>query len=283
MAIVTQLREATRLKPVTTTAGMPLPQACRSAPAVRGLLRTGEVIRLSKTWTDPKKIAQAAEKLRETEERLLVRLPVSVWYGAFHLRGKVRQGGRLAYAVVCVCGTEHTFTTEQLVEALLDHTGCRSECCQQKTLLRLFWGTLAESLAVQWRLLQVCHPERIFSYWGGTMDTVYERDLDYGFVRAYQEMLQHKVDLTKPDFRWITPLNPELPYTPDNIELTLFPWSGIARLNRLAPVIGGQPITIAELCKTLNVTVAQVLETIVDEGVNPDELVMALLQKGAPQ
>lgn len=283
MAIVTSIRDVTLAKQAAKRDGLPLPQACRSSEAVRGLLKSGEVLRLRRTWDNPEKVAMAEQRLIETEESLLVKLPISVWYGAFHLRGKVRKDGRLHYAVSCVCGEELVMNTEQLVTALIEHTGCQSECCQQKTLLRLFWGTMADSLAVQWKLLQVCYPQHIPSYWGGTMDELYPRDLEFGFIRAFQEMLKYRVDLSKPDFRWLTPLNPELPFTFDNIDLSLFPWSGIAKLNKLAPVIAGQAIPMAELCESLNVTVEQVLETLVHDGVDPEELVLALLQKGVPQ
>lgn len=281
MAVVTKLRDATLAKPVPKPDGLLLPQACRSSAAVRGLARTADVVRLSRQIPQPELMEQARAKLLQLEERLLVKLPVSVWYGAFHLRGKVRVEGRLRYAATCACGNECLLTSEELVMALVEHTGCQQSCCQQKTVLRLFWGSMAESMAVQWKLIQACYPERLPSYWGGTLDTVYERDLKYGFVRAYQDMLRFRVDPKKPDFRWITPLNPELPFTLDNIELTLFPWGGIAKLNKLAPVIAGQPIQIHDLCESLNVTVEQVLEALINDDVDPDQLISALLQKGA--
>lgn len=273
MATITKLSDPSREKPI-------LPQACRSLPAVRELLRSGEVLRLSKTWTDPNLLSEAAYRLRQAEDRLLGKLPLLVWYGAFIMRGKTHINGRLHYYVSCICGKDYTYTTEELVEALMRHTGCREACCQQKTLLKLFWGTMADSLDAQWSLLQACYPGRLPSYWGGTLDEVYERDIQHGFVRAYQEMLRFKVDLTKPDRRWITPLNPELPFTQDNLELRTAPWGGFANLTNLAPVIAGQPIAIHELCESLDVTVEQVLDAIINRKTLPDDLVMVLLQKG---
>lgn len=277
MAQIVKLRKGAKRKDVVSASL--LPQASCSDPAVRQLFRAGEVVRLKDSWTDPAKIADAERRLALVENEMLIRLPVNMWYGAFHMQYKVDLGGRVGYVVTCACGTEHTLTTEQLVRALIEHTGCRSSCCQQKVLLQLFWGTLVESLRLQWRIMQVCHARQIPSYWGGTLDTVYERDLAHGFARMFKELLVSQIDLAHPEFRWITPLDPRMPFGPGNLTLALTPWRGVTNLNRLAPVIAGQSIPIMEICSSMDVSVERVLEALTDESVNPDELFVHLLQE----
>lgn len=276
MATVVKLRKDAKRK--ERVGNVPLPQASCCDPAVRQLLKAGEVVKLKDTWTDPKLIAEAESRLAVVEQAMLVKLPVHVWYGAFHLHHKVEIDGRIGFAVTCVCGQDHTLTTEQLIRALIEHTGCGRECCQQKVLLRLFWGSLADSLRLQWRLMQVCHPQAMPSYWGGLLDEVYERDLKHGFIRVWREALSKQVSLQNPEFRWITPINPTFPLSPDNLTLALTPWKGLTKLNRLEPVIAGQPIPIMEICNSLDVSLDRALDVLTDESVDPDTLFMALLQ-----
>lgn len=257
------------------------PQACRSHLAVRQLAKAADVVALTPVLASDKWRKEAERKLREVEEQFLVKLPTSVWYGAFRLDAKVRAKRRLAYQVTCMCGKSRVLTTEQLVTALLQHVGCSNACCQQRTLLRLFWGTLPDSLMVQWKLLQACYSDRLPSYLGGTLDDVYERDLEFGFVRAFKEIFAGKIDLAKPEFRWITPLNPELPFTSDNLFLSLYPWKGITNLNGLRLRIAGQQVKILDLSQSLQVDVDTILDVIVNESVNPDDLAIHILKKGA--
>ena len=273
-------RRSTGGKPVKPGT-KPLPQARRDNPAVRCLVQTGDILRMRSSWTDEKRLAEAEELLRNAEQRILTWLPTGVWYGAFRMQYKDRVAdGSLRYMVTCVCGKDHYLTTEQLTQYMLEHTGCRDTCCQQKILMRLFWGTLPDALRVQWKLIQACYPDNIPSFWGGTLDDLFKRDLKHGFVRAYQEVLCKLVDLRRPDLRWLTPLNPELPFTLDNLTLAREPWNRMDRLNFLRPVIAGHPVKMSEICNTMNVTPEQVLNALVEDDVDPDELLIALLELG---
>lgn len=259
----------------------PIPQVRRDHPAVNCLVQAADILRLRTTWTDEKRLAEARALLQEAEQEVFHNLPTGWWYGAFRLQYKDRMpDGTLRYLVTCVCGKDHYLTTEELTRYMVEHTGCRDDCCQQKLLMRLFWGTLPDALRVQWKLMQACYPDGIPSYWGGTLDNLFDRDFKTGFVRAYQEVLCHLVDLSRPDLRWLTPLNPELPYTLDNLTLAKEPWNRLDRLNMLKPVIAGAPVRMSELCSGLNVTPEQVLAALVDDNVDPDELVVALLGFG---
>lgn len=200
---------------------------------------------------------------------------VGQWVGALRIDDIV---GPLR-ATTCLCGGRQFLSVGEIDRAFNSHVGCCRESCSQRTLLTLVWGSVEESLKVQWKLLQACYGSQIPSFWGGKLDDLYPSDPEPGVARALQEVLLPLRPVG--EIRWIQPTDPEKPFIHGNLKLANRPWTGLVGFNCLSLEIAGQRVAITDLCAQLGVTPAQVVQKVADNTRDLELLTLILAQEGA--
>ncbi len=179
---------------------------------------------------------------RAAEERLPFNRKVGLLtMGPRRVTGRARK-----FFALCECGARVEGTALELLRMIDRGLGCGQDDCSAVSFKDVVWGRTDESVRIQlFILLRVC-PEEVQSLWGGTLDDMWQPTFDE--AAATLEHYLHADEWPESSV-WLARLNPDLPFMEGNVGLSRKPDDALKRMASKAIDVGGQDMSLRELCQ----------------------------------
>lgn len=174
------------------------------------------------------------------------------------------------YFATCDCGHTGWYTAEELRGKLDRWGGCGEPTCTALSFSETVWAS-EESLRMQLFCLLMLCPERIQSDWGGTLDDMYELDLDQGL-----ENLQSYLTEQGYNGVWLSRYDEGLPFLEDNVYLTRKPDKMLRGFSTARIEVDEEMFTMQELCQLSGLTPFALLIKLYKLGTT-DDLIFNLM------
>lgn len=176
------------------------------------------------------------------------------------------------YYAACDCGHKGWYTEDQLLQMIDGYSGCGQETCSAMTYHDKLW-TSPDSLRIQHFTVLLLRPELLQSWWGGTMDDLYQTDSGEG----YERLLTHLKEGGHAGV-WLGRKDESKPFLEGNTLLTKRPDKVLRSFRGGRVEVEGTSFTMKELCGIANLTAEELLLKIYEYGTT-DDLLYRLMEE----
>lgn len=176
------------------------------------------------------------------------------------------------YYAACDCGHKGWYTEGELRGMVDGHSGCGRPACSAMSYHDKLWVT-PDSLQIQHFTITLLRPELIQSWWGGTMDDMYDMEQMEGFLHMQDYLMTGGYSGV-----WLTRLDENLPFLEGNLRLGKRPDKILRKFSKAKVMIDEVEFSMEELCHLSGLNAEDLLLKIYRRG-GTDDLLFNLMEE----
>jgi len=183
-------------------------------------------------------------------------------------------GKESKFFFTCDCGNSGWLTAGEMREILCRYSGCGEPDCTALSFDETVW-TSRDSLRIQLFALLLLCPEDVQSFWGGTMDDMYE-GIDFE-----EALINLSLYLEDNDCGgvWLGRVSERLPFMETNVRLSSKPDKVLLNFSKAKIEVEGEDMTMKELCGIGNLSPDELLLRLYELGTTDDLLINLMENK----